>query len=105
MTVLRGVHPLLEDEADRILAEHFAGIRRFSDKSDVLTKTKMKRRVAREVLVPSGTPDPSTRSGIFHRTVNRDRHYLNSREGKVQGRRDMAEHRDGPGGIGDYFDG
>jgi hypothetical protein len=76
-----GRDPDLTAEADRLLRESMAGITRHSDKKDILTPWKQSERYRREVYVASGTPEPSVRKGIFHRSVNRARPDLNSREG------------------------
>jgi hypothetical protein len=67
-----GVHRQLEGEADRIIRESLRGITSHAAKSDVLTPWKETERRRREVFVPSGTPDPAVRQGIFGRALNSD---------------------------------
>src|SRR5690606_17057525 len=78
MRIHRGVHSELEAEANRIIFGHLAKIPRAADKADVLTPWKEHERRRREVYVREGIPDPSLRSGNYHREANlRDAH-LNS---------------------------
>lgn len=86
----RGIHKPLEDEANRILRESLKGVTRHSEKADILTPWKDLDRHRREVYVPSGTPDPSQRQGIFHRRINTARPDLNSREGISRGGRRLG---------------
>lgn len=79
--VRRGVHPQLEAEADRMIRESLKGVTKHSAKADILTPWKQQERLRREVYVESGTPDPATRRGVFHRSVNPARPQLNSRDG------------------------
>jgi hypothetical protein len=93
----RGVHRPLEDEANRIIRESLQGVTRHSEKADILTPWKDIDRHRREVYVPSGTPDPALRQGIFHRRINTARPDLNSREGLARGRKNgiggtLAQH-------------
>lgn len=84
----RGVHRPLEDAADALIKQSLAGVTKHSEKADILTPWKEQERKRREVLVPSGTPDPSNRQGIFHRAINTTAPHLNSREGTAtRGRR------------------
>lgn len=77
-----GVHQALEDEANALIAQSIrAGGMSHSAKSDVLTPAKEQHRRRHEVLVSSGTPDPSTRRGMYHRAANRTLPHLNSRDG------------------------
>lgn len=76
-----GVHRVLEDEADRILATSLKTVTKHSDKSDILTPWKEKDRTSREVYTSSGTPDRSVRAGMFHRAWNPSQPHLNSRDG------------------------
>lgn len=87
MPIRRGVHRPLEDAADALIKQSLKGVTRHSEKSDILTPWKEQERKRREVLVPSGSPDASVRSGIFHRVINTARPELNSRDGIVRGRR------------------
>lgn len=93
MGVVRsGVYLALEEEADRLLHDMLAGVKSHSDKRDVLTPWKDKDRRSREVYVPSGTPDPSNRQGMYHRAFNSKHQHLNSRDGGSAGYR-LSEHR------------
>ena len=88
MPLRRGVHAALEAAADAILKESLKGVTRHQDKSDLLTPWKMQERQRREVMVPSGTPDPALRQGIFTRALNPTSPHLNSRQGTAgRGRR------------------
>ena len=75
-----GIHKALEREADRLIRESLQDVKRPSE-IDVMTPWKAADRKRREILVSSGTPDPSIRRGMFHRSVNRDRPDLNARDG------------------------
>lgn len=90
--VRSGVYLALEEEANRLLHDMLAGIKSHGDKRDVLTPWKDKDRRSREVYVPSGTPDPSNRMGMYHRAFNAKHQHLNSRDGDSKGSR-IAEHR------------
>jgi hypothetical protein len=79
--IKHGVHPELEDEANRIIRESLKGVTKRSAKADILTPWKEQDRKAREVYVASGTPDSSERQGMFHRAYNPARPELNSRDG------------------------
>jgi hypothetical protein len=82
--IRRGVHAALEREANKLIQQSLKGITKFSEKADVLTPWKNnKRNKLREVFVPSGTPDPSHRKGMYHRAMNITRPELNSRDGHV----------------------
>lgn len=87
MPIRRGTHLPLEDAATALLKESLRGVTRHADKSDLLTPWKEQERRRREVYVPSGTPDPAIRSGIFYRGTNPSSPHLNSRGGIVRGRR------------------
>jgi len=78
MRLHRGVHPELEAEADRLLKEQLATIKRPSEKSDILTPWKEQDRRRREVYVSDGVPDPANRSGVYHRVLNTKQGHLNS---------------------------
>ena len=82
----RGVHRPLEDEANRLIRESLVGVTKHSAKADILTPWKEAERYRREVYVSSGSPDVSTRSGMFHRTTNPARPELNSRDGIARAR-------------------
>lgn len=86
MAMRYGVHRPLEDEANRLIRESLKGVTRHSDKSDILTPWKEQERLRREIKVASGTPDQSTRKGMFHRAINPTRPELNSREGIARAR-------------------
>ena len=81
-----GIHRPLEDEANRLIRESLKGVTKHSDKLDILTPWKERYRSAHETYVASGTPEPATRRGMFHRTVNSARPELNSREGVARAR-------------------
>jgi hypothetical protein len=82
--VHRGVHRLLEEEADRILQK---SVKKDDGGPEILTQWKQRHRREHEVYVPSGTPDASVRRGSFRRARNTSRPDLNSREGVPQGHR------------------
>jgi hypothetical protein len=81
MRLQSGMNPHLEREADRLLRESLQGVTKHSEKSDLLTPWKEADRYKREVYVASGTPDPATRKGMFHRALNTSNPELNSRDG------------------------
>ncbi len=81
-----GVNAELEAEADRLIFGSLKGITSFAAKSDILTPKKATIRARREQLVPSGTPDPANRRGVYTRAHNPARPHLNSRDGVVAGR-------------------
>lgn len=76
-----GTHPLLEQEANRLLRESMRGITKHSDKADVLTPWKEKERRSREVYTSEGRPDGAMRRGVFHRALNSTMPHLNARDG------------------------
>lgn len=76
-----GTHLALEEAADAILYSHLRTITSREEKSDILTAWKLKNRIGREVYTANGYPDPSIRSGMFHRVLNRAKPHLNSRDG------------------------
>lgn len=93
MGVIRsGVYLALEAEADQLLHDMLAGVKSHSEKRDVLTPWKDRDRRSREVYVPSGTPDPSNRLGMYHRAFNAKQQHLNSRDGESIGYR-LNDHR------------
>ena len=92
-----GTNPELEAEANALLKASMAGITKFSEKSDSLTPWKQENRREREILVPSGTPDPANRQGLYHRRRNIARPDLNSRGGAVKGGR-------GGGGLSAFME-
>lgn len=73
----------MEEEANRLLRESLKGVTKHSDKADILTPWKEAERYSKEVYVPSGTPDPHSRRGVFHRRANTGRPELNSRPGGI----------------------
>lgn len=77
----RGVHPQLEAAADEMIRESLKGVTSHRAKSDILTPWKQQERYRREVYVESGTPEPTTRRGMFNRVANTGRPQLNSRDG------------------------
>lgn len=58
----------------------------------VLSEWSWKDRLMREVYVPSGTPSPETRNGMFHRKLNPTNFWMNSRDGiaSFSSRRDLS---------------
>jgi hypothetical protein len=86
-----GVHRPLEDEADRLIRESLRKVTKHSAKSDILTPWKESDRRSKEMYVASGVPDSSVRQGIFHRTINRSRPELNSREGIARPRTETLQ--------------
>lgn len=70
-----GVAKALEEEANRLLklgGGYTGGL--------VLTPDQEALRRRKELLVPSGIPDPSTRRGVYSRAANREMPHLNSRD-------------------------
>ena len=94
MPLRRGVHATLEAAADALIKESLKNVTRHADKSDILTPWKQQERTKREVMVPSGVPDPAVRSGIFPRSINPRDGHLNSRLGQVRGKRVAATYSD-----------
>ena len=88
--VRSGVHPQLEAEADRLIKESLEGVTSQSEKSDILTPWKEQNRRSKEVYTNSGSPDASTRSGMFHRAINKTKPHLNSIDGVPGGARKPA---------------
>lgn len=76
-----GVHPELEEEANRIIRESLRGVTARSAKADILTPWKEQDRKSREVYNATGVADPSSRRGMFHRSWNPSRPDLNSVDG------------------------
>lgn len=79
-----GTNLVLEEEANEIIFGHLRGISSREEKSDVLTPWKEKNRLSKEVYNVTGFPQPSIRNGMFHRTLNRAKPWLNSRDGIAQ---------------------
>jgi hypothetical protein len=86
MAMRYGVHRPLEDEANRLIRESLKGVTSHSAKSDILTPWKEQERQRREIKVASGSPDASTRKGMYHRVINRAKPELNSRDGIARAR-------------------
>lgn len=82
----RGIFYPLEEEANRLIRESLQGVTKHSAKADILTPWKEADRHRREVYTAAGTPDPSTRRGMFHRVINTTRPELNSRDGIARAR-------------------
>ena len=80
-----GTHRALEAEADRLLKIDLARTSSLSSRSDILTPAKEGLRRRKEILVPSGTPDPSVRQGMYNRVYNTRQVHLNSRDGVSAG--------------------
>lgn len=80
-----GVHRELEAEADRLLKLDLARTSSLSSRSDILTPSKESLRRRKEILVPSGVPDPSVRQGMYTRSYNPTQVHLNSRDGISSG--------------------
>ncbi len=78
-----GVYAELEQQADRLIAQSLQGVTRHSAKADILTPWKTADRRRREILVPTGIPDPAKRQGMYHRAANTAMPHLNSRPGGV----------------------
>lgn len=74
-----GIHRELELEANRIL--RMGAITHPTDPTLILTPAKETLRRRKEILVASGTPDPSVRRGTYGRAVNPKLPHLNSRDG------------------------
>jgi len=78
------VHKQLEAEADELIFGSLEGVTSREAKSDILTPWKDKHRKVHEVLVRSGSPDPSVRRGIFVRAYNSAQPHLNSYDGPTR---------------------
>ena len=77
-----GVHAPLEQLANEWIFGSLAGVTSQKAKSDILTPWKENDRRSKEVLTSSGNPpDAQIRRGMYHRVQNRDKPYLNAREG------------------------
>lgn len=87
MKLRHGVHPMLEEEANRILRRSLTGVNTLGAKEGILSPWQEQERRRREVYVPSGVPDAASRSGIFRRASNPSRPDLNAREGVARGSR------------------
>ncbi len=82
-----GVYRTLEDQANALIKASLEGVTSHKEKSDILTPWKDADRHRREVYVSQGTPDEAIRKGMFHRTLNRARPDLNSRDGLARVKR------------------
>jgi hypothetical protein len=87
MRMRYGVNRPLEDAADALLKESLVGVFSHKAKADILTPWKLADRLRREVYTNVGTPDSSVRKGMFHRSANRTRPDLNSRDGLARSNR------------------
>lgn len=86
-----GVHPELEEEANRLIRESLIGVTARSAKSDILTPWKEMDRRSREIYNSTGVAEPTTRLGIFHRAWNATRPDLNSFDGIARGGRERVD--------------
>lgn len=84
------MHRPLEDAATELIRQSLQGVTSMSEKSDILTPWKEQDRRSREVYSMTGTPDPSTRRGLYHRAWNPLHEHLNSRDGIVRGSRTQS---------------
>jgi hypothetical protein len=98
-----GVCRILEDEANRLIAESLKGVTSRSAKSDILTAWKEEDRAKREILTSTGFADPAVRSGMFRRAWNSRHPHLNSRDGYYPSRR-IPDSPDLTSADGDYGD-
>lgn len=80
-----GVHKELEAEADQLLKIDLGRTSSLASRSDILTPSKESLRRRKEILVPSGVPDPSVRQGMYNRAYNSQQVHLNSRDGISSG--------------------
>lgn len=85
--IIRGIDPVLEEEATRLIVESLKGVTSHEAKSDILTEWKEEDRKRREIYVRSGRPDPAWNRGMYHRVLNRQSPHLNSNDGAMKGRR------------------
>lgn len=70
MRLRSGVDYIVEEEADRLLAEGRRGITALSEKRDYLTADQLRLRASREIANSTGVCDESLVSGIFRRCYN-----------------------------------
>jgi hypothetical protein len=89
-TVRHGVHRPLEDAATELIRQSLKGVTSMTEKSDILTPWKEHDRRSREVYSATGTPDSSTRRGLYHRAWNPVHEHLNSRDGIARGSRTQS---------------
>lgn len=89
-----GVHRPLDDAATEMIRKSMEGVTSMAEKSDILTPWKEKDRQSREVYSTTGTPDSSTRLGMYNRAWNSRDTHLNSRDGVTRASR--------TGGINDF---
>lgn len=90
-----GIHGPLEDAANELIFGSLRGVTSQSAKSDILTPWKEQDRRNREVMSRSGTVDPQTRRGMYHRVANPLAPHLNSRDGAMRGHRTAGFRMDG----------
>jgi len=76
-----GIHAPLEQAANEWINNSLKDVTSQEEKKDILTTWKENDRRSKEVLTSSGFPDAQIRRGMYHRAANRDKPYLNSREG------------------------
>lgn len=76
-----GVHQALDDAATELIRKSLEGVTSMEEKKDILTPWKEQDRRKREILSPTGVPDPSVRRGMFSRAWNPEHEHLNSRDG------------------------
>jgi hypothetical protein len=92
-----------------LLHESLKGVTSFAAKKDILTPWKEADRARREMTVPSGTPDPALRKGMYHRAYNPDRPYLNASEGVARPHRVARPRSEGgegfTGSLADHVEG
>jgi hypothetical protein len=73
-----GEHPVLEEEANRLIRESMKGKTSHESKSDILTPWKLQDRRRREVYVQRGVPEAALRSGNFGRVASHTHPHLNA---------------------------
>lgn len=78
-----GEHPVLEQEANRLIKESMRGSTSHASKSDILTPWKEQDRRGREVYTQSGVADGALRRGVFGRALSPTHPHLNARDGLV----------------------
>lgn len=97
MRIRYGVNQPLEEMANELIRQSLAGVTARSAKADILTPWKERDRLSREVYNSSGTVDPATRRGMYHRAWNSQHSHLNSRDG-------VAPPRRIPTGLAEFVD-
>lgn len=102
-TVRCGIHAPLEQAANDWIFGSLKGVTSQQEKSDILTPWKEHDRRSKEILTGSGAPpDAQIRRGMYHRAANRDKPYLNAREGIAPGFRTLTTLPQSSS-SGDYF--